>query len=310
MLGCVFDDVRMKPSAQRMLGLLGTYADTKTGMCRPGQRTLATRLGISRQAVSRAIRDLAAAGYLDIIERFSDFNGARLASHYRVRMDFELPDEFRRTAQPEVDGYQPDVDPPQPDVDTPLSEDERGPQPEVAAIEERPRLTTQDERPSGEGVAADAAPASAPPSKSKRRVRSKQPSPEETTAPEAIELTDVSYATALKWGFDREAVDFQLDRFLSKARSLGWTYVDWKAGFRTWLLNEVEYARRDGRPVGGARSAPSTNGTYQRTNGRGAMPANDPQEIPPDMLDRIRRRAARKPGEIRLPAPDADRTEV
>lgn len=168
-LGCVYDDLRMGPATQRMLGVLVTYADTKTGVCRPEQRTLAARLGISRQAVSRALRELCEAGYIEIIERFSDFNGARLSSHYRVCMDYELPAEHRRTPQHDIAPLQAEIAPPatslmggmQADVATPLSLVEGGYQAELASIEEE-RLIENDpvERPkrTNRDVGADAPP--------------------------------------------------------------------------------------------------------------------------------------------------------
>lgn len=126
----------------------------------------------------------------------------------------------------------------------------------------RRRSTEEDslkEEETGGSVAADAAPASPAVVKTpKKSRRSTTPKADETTAPDAIPLTDQSYETAAKWGYSREAVDFELERFLSKARAKGWTYVDWKQGFRTWLMNEVQYAKRDGRPVG---AVPARNGS-------------------------------------------------
>lgn len=103
----------------------------------------------------------------------------------------------------------------------------------------------------GDG-ATSAAPPPAPVEKPsvKRTRRTKRQPANETPVPETIELTEQSYQTASRWGFNREDVDFELERFLARAKRDGWTYTDWKGGFRTWLLNEVKYAREDGRPVG------------------------------------------------------------
>lgn len=129
------------------------------------------------------------------------------------------------------------------------------------------RRSTEEEPPeeehSGRSVAAGAAPApteadppiDSKPARKPRRARRDVAS--ESPAPPTIDLTDQSYETAAKWGFDRAAVDFQLERFLSKARAKGWTYADWKAGFRTWLLNEVQYAKRDGRAPSGPKQPAS-----------------------------------------------------
>lgn len=117
------------------------------------------------------------------------------------------------------------------------------------------KTTEEDLPPTGGGAADAAAPAPVAVSVKKSRQRS-APKAQETTAPETIPLTEQSYDTAEKWGYDRAAVDWELDRFLSKARAKGWVYVDWKAAFRTWLQNEVKYAARDGRSI----SAPTRKG--------------------------------------------------
>jgi hypothetical protein len=271
------DDKRMTASALRVLAALGTYADPE-GWCWPRQQVVADRIGVTRQAVSRALRALAAWGYAEIHEQHDPKTGARTASRYRVRFDYELPPELRRTPQPDVaGGGNLTLIPPQPDVAAPRNVGVTGhvnpsvtsPATQLVAAtkEERPKRTTQKNvPPSGVGAARAATAAfgegaetseaeEAPPKRARRGQRERVG--EATPPPDTIELTDVSYATALKWGFDRAAVDFQLERFLNTARRDGRTYVDWKAGFRTWLLNQVEYAKRDGRPTGRPSQASS-----------------------------------------------------
>jgi hypothetical protein len=124
--------------------------------------------------------------------------------------------------------------------------------PVSASINEEEDTTkkTPKEDTSSFGGGAPAAPTS-PPSddKPKRRSRSALTG-RETVAPDTIELTDVSYTTGQKMGFTRPMVDLELQRFLSKARAKGWLYIDWKEGFRNWLLNEVRYAQQEGREIG------------------------------------------------------------
>lgn len=135
------DDTRMKPAALRMLLALGIYRDTE-GWCWPKQRQLAARLGITQQAVSKALRDLAEWGYVEIHDQYDGVTGARISSRYRVVMDFVLPLDYRRTPQPDVVGSQLEiVGPTTPEVVTPTT-------PEVVAIEQ-PRVTTQENNPSG-----------------------------------------------------------------------------------------------------------------------------------------------------------------
>lgn len=236
------DDTRMQPAALRMLLALGIYRDTE-GWCWPKQKQLASRLGISQQAVSKALRDLARWGYIEIHDQYNEMTGARISSRYRLVMDFTLPVEYRRTPQA-------DVVTPQLEIVTPTTLDVVTPTtPRVVAIEQ-PKITTQDNNlpPTEVGAAV----AARPPAKVRRSKTSSRPgrTGDETPCPDALDLTEQSYETAGKWGFDRDAVDFQLERFLDSARANGRAYVDWKAAFRTWLLNEVQYAKRDRRPVG------------------------------------------------------------
>jgi hypothetical protein len=138
------DDVRMGASALRMLVALGTYAD-REGWCWPKQRQLSERLGVSQQAVSKALRDLAGHGYIEVQDQFDGATGARLSSRYRLVMDFVLPLEFRRTPQPDVVGSQLQiVAPTTSEVVAPTTLDVVAPTTsEVVAIEERPNRTTQ-----------------------------------------------------------------------------------------------------------------------------------------------------------------------
>ena len=62
------EDHRLGDAAYRVLACLGTYAN-KDGWCWPSMPTLADRLGITRQAVQRSIRQLVEIGYLEVESR-------------------------------------------------------------------------------------------------------------------------------------------------------------------------------------------------------------------------------------------------
>jgi hypothetical protein len=159
------DDTRVGAAALRMLVTLGIYANTETGWCWPKQKTLADRLGVTRQAVSKALRDLASFGYLEIHEQHDPVTGSQIGSHYRLVMDFELPVQYRRTPQPDIaGGINLTLRPPQPDVADPATLEVAPPATseiappatsDVAAIEEeRPRKNDPKERPKREPAGA------------------------------------------------------------------------------------------------------------------------------------------------------------
>jgi hypothetical protein len=144
------DDVRVGAAALRMLVALGTYADTDTGWCRVRMRTIGDRLGVSRQAASKALSQLAQYGYVEIRDEHDPRTGSRVASSYRLIMDFDLPDQYRRTPQPDIaGGVNLTLRTPTPDVAVPVNPGLTGTATpeiavpatsEVAAIEERPKV--------------------------------------------------------------------------------------------------------------------------------------------------------------------------
>lgn len=146
----VIDDRRVGAAELRMLVALGTYADAE-GWCWPKQKQLADRLGITRQAVSKALRDLSEHGYIEIHLQHDEATGSQIASRYRVRLDFVLPEECRRTPQPDIAGGQRQIAPPRNVSFTPPATPEVAPPatPEVAAIEEQTNTTDQRNRPKG-----------------------------------------------------------------------------------------------------------------------------------------------------------------
>lgn len=155
----VIDDHRVGAAELRMLVALGTYADAD-GWCWPKQKQLADRLGITRQAVSKALRDLSEDGYIEIHLQHDEATGSQIASRYRVRLDFTLPPECRRTPQPDIAGGQRQIAPPRNVSDTPPATPEVAPPatPEVAAIEEQTNTTNQRNRPKGVQRSAERTP--------------------------------------------------------------------------------------------------------------------------------------------------------
>jgi hypothetical protein len=112
------EDHRLGDAAYRVLACLGTYAD-RHGWCWPSTTTLARRLGITRQAVQRSLRQLADLGYIEVEHRHRP-DGAQDRNRYRLLFDRALFKVRNTTVDnyPESgDGMQRDVAaPPQPDV--------------------------------------------------------------------------------------------------------------------------------------------------------------------------------------------------
>jgi DNA-binding Lrp family transcriptional regulator len=77
-----------------------TYSDPQ-GWCFPKQATLAERLRITQQAVSKSIKQLADLGYIEIHEQ-KDARGMRSNSRYRLHLDHFPSQPDVVTSQPEV----------------------------------------------------------------------------------------------------------------------------------------------------------------------------------------------------------------
>jgi len=125
-------DKRLGAAAFRVLAALGRHGD-KNGWCFPSLKTLADDLGVSRQAISKCLQQLAALGYVQIQAQTRE-DKSRTVNRYRVVLDFDSVDMLPR--QPDVDTPTPDVDTPQlPEVDTPQPSYVDTPQlPEVDAL--------------------------------------------------------------------------------------------------------------------------------------------------------------------------------
>ncbi len=83
------DDPRLGHAAFRVLAALGAYSDPE-GWCWPKQATLAERLRISQQAVSKSLRQLADLGYIEVHQQ-TDARGMRVGAKYRLRLDHFPP---------------------------------------------------------------------------------------------------------------------------------------------------------------------------------------------------------------------------
>ena len=76
------------------------------------------------------------------------------------------------------------------------------------------------------------------------RLNGRKPKATETPWPEGFSSTDKHKALADGLGLN---VFSEFGRFRDKAKAKGWTYVDWDAGFRTWLNNEAKYKQERGQ---------------------------------------------------------------
>jgi GntR family transcriptional regulator len=78
----VLDDRAIRPAALRVLLALATHSN-RDGWCWPSIPTIARRLGVLRQAVSRAIGELVHLGYLTVQPQ-TRANGSRSSNLYRI----------------------------------------------------------------------------------------------------------------------------------------------------------------------------------------------------------------------------------
>lgn len=220
----------------------------QSGECYASHTTLAEQLGVKERMLRYNLRKLIAAGH--VCERRRGQGQAKV--YAPTPSGNTLPVEAAEDCQLNRQPVATSEANRQLIAEQPATDCQFKRQP-VAARRRLPEEDAQTGNPPEGEVAADAAPppaveeASKPKEKARRPRRSRED--EGTLAPDTIDLTDQSYATAARWGFSREDVGLQLERFLSKARAKGWRYLNWKEAFRNWLLNEVSYARRDGRSV-------------------------------------------------------------
>jgi hypothetical protein len=103
------DDSRLGRSAFFVLAVLATYGD-RDGWCWPSLATLAKRIGVSKQAVSRQLVELERLGYVETKHRTHP-SGGTASNIYRIIHDADLGSENDRNDDREEarEGGQPDV---------------------------------------------------------------------------------------------------------------------------------------------------------------------------------------------------------
>lgn len=110
------DDSRLGRAAFFVLAVLATYGD-RDGWCWPSLATLAKRIGVSRQAISRQIIELERLGYIET-QHQTHASGGTATNAYRIMHDADLDADDDRNSGDEnsAEGGQPDVAPGQHDV--------------------------------------------------------------------------------------------------------------------------------------------------------------------------------------------------
>lgn len=83
--GDALSDPNVKDGHLRVLAVLGTHTD-KNGWCKVNQKSIAERVGKSRETVNRIIKDLCELGYVRKEDGWSQSEG-RSISRYQVLMD-------------------------------------------------------------------------------------------------------------------------------------------------------------------------------------------------------------------------------
>jgi hypothetical protein len=114
------EDHRLGDAGYRVLACLGTYAD-KDGWCWPSTGAVARRLGVTRQAVQRSLKQIAELGYMEVTpHRRAD--GGFDRNRYRLLFDralFEVRNQAGIDGPVDSDAMQHGVaSPMQPDVAT------------------------------------------------------------------------------------------------------------------------------------------------------------------------------------------------
>lgn len=79
--------------------------------------------------------------------------------------------------------------------------------------------------------------------------RRKPPAPRKVphSFPESFTLEEDMRLFARDRGFDPPSIERMWERFRDRNQARGEMYADWKAAWRTWVNNQVEFRRRDQR---------------------------------------------------------------
>jgi hypothetical protein len=104
-------------------------------------------------------------------------------------------------------------------------------------------------------------PAPPPPPPVEKKPKRAPPTADRTPIAESFALTDDMARFATMRELDAPT---EFARFRAKAESLGWTYADWPAAFRTWCLNEVKFAKERGSQQRIRAAVPIAPAPYHR----------------------------------------------
>lgn len=91
-----FDDTRLSSAPLKLLGLLGTYQNKRSGWCWPSQETLAKRSGQTTRAIRKSLSTLREHGYIEIQSIGTNRNSG---NRYKILHDIDLPEQFDRMAE-------------------------------------------------------------------------------------------------------------------------------------------------------------------------------------------------------------------
>ncbi|UGY03263.1 helix-turn-helix domain-containing protein [Bradyrhizobium quebecense] len=203
---------------------IALHHNVETGQCDPSLIGLVTSAGTSESTVKRSLRELEAAGWLQISHSRGgrSLHGAGYRSSYQLTIPNSVTGEpvNRSAGEP---------------VNRAKTEDQQvRPRPDNRAAG-GPQTANRTANKNSEGE-------SPPPSKGK--IRKKAARQSETPFPDNLVLDDSILETAAKvasWTPARAAHEFELWR--AKSHAKGWRYRDWRAAWRTWCLQGAKFDR-------------------------------------------------------------------
>lgn len=249
------------------------------GECWTDQETLAGFIGLSVRSFQRHLKHLVEEGFLsERVRRESQGELKGRAYSVSDAWRFREPGKSPATGVVRVTSNSESHTTPVPKSHDKIDTSHTTPVAGIKRTREKDPEKVLPELPVSGGVGGADAPAPPPqdekPKRTSRRA-TKTPKANETPCPDAIELTDVSYGSAEKLGYTRAETDRELDAFMTKARAKGWHYVNWREGFKSWLISEITYGRGPATlgPLAPARQNGHRNGQTGYGNGYGQTPA-------------------------------------
>lgn len=98
---CSLRDARLGNVHIMALAMLGQYANNRHGhICWAHVDTMAKQRGVSKQAMSKALTYLKQCGYIEV-RKVQHADGGWDSNRYRLLLDYELPEEFDRSLDPD-----------------------------------------------------------------------------------------------------------------------------------------------------------------------------------------------------------------